>query len=252
MVSLKLTDIVCDHDFNCRGRVFPEGCTELAASIKEVGLLNPITVMSIGEGKYQVVAGHRRYTAVQSLGWDTIDAIVADITKEQAMKVNLQENLGRRDLTPTQEMRSIVRIYGPQPDIKQVVKDLGKSKNWVMNRLAIRTLPEEVQHDIDTGLLNATDIGLLITVPYDERWSLAAHLKAAHAQGKSTLHVKKKIGKTFKPVTKTKLMQSIAVLMENDKEPSVWDLFSWLLGDVSSEEFFGLPLDTLKEYGILE
>lgn len=248
---MKVKDIICDHEFNCRGVVTQESCQELADSIREIGLLNPITVR-LKDGHWQVVAGHRRITAVMSLGWEDIDVIKKDLTDEQAYKINLQENLGRRDLTPTQEMRSIIRIYGDRPDIDIVVKDLGKGRTWVISRLAIRTLPEEVQRDMDKGQLTAGDLDVLISVPFGEKLSVAKLLIAHHEAGKSATKLTAKYRKKYKAKTMRHLKAALSVFIEQDREPKGFDVLGWCLGDVSSEEFFGVPLDELERYGILE
>ena len=248
---MKVSDIICDHDFNCRGQVFPDECQDLAASIKEVGLLNPITVMACGD-KWKIVAGHRRYTAVVSLGWETVEVNIVDVTEQEAMMINLQENIGRKDLTPTQEMRSIIRIYGERPDVAQVASDLGKGRTWVRERLAIRTLPEEVQKSIDQRELSIGDISYLITVPYDERWSVAKMLIERRKQGKANTGFVQKLKKAYKPKPKRHYQAAIRVLQTTGKEPTWEDVLNWCVGELSSEGLFGLPLDELKKYGILE
>jgi ParB/RepB/Spo0J family partition protein len=248
---MKVTDIICDHEFNCRGLVTAESCADLADSIKETGLINPILVRPQGD-KWQIVAGHRRYTAVVSLGWEEIGVTIKVLSDSEAMKINLQENLGRRDLTPSQEMRSIIRIYGQCPDTALVAFDLGKSKAWVNDRLAIRTLPDEVMAQIDEGRITAADISLLLTVPYENKLCVAQMLIDNHEKGLSHNKFKKDFKKGYKPKTKKVLMAALTVIAETDARPTHKEVLGWCLNEITSEAFFHLSLDKLEKYGILE
>jgi ParB family chromosome partitioning protein len=241
-MKLSMSDIVCDHEFNCRGFVTGESCEELARSIGEIGLINPITVRPMGSG-WQVVAGHRRFNAVLSLGWSAIDVVIKVVTIEEAMLINLQENLGRRDLTPSQEMRSIIRIYGNKPNVKLVSKGLGKSKAWVISRLSIRSLPEEVQAQVDCGKLNVSDIRFLVTVPYGDCPSVADMLIERHERDKSTQALKQGLNKTYRAKRKRDLKAALSILEVYHKAPTYRETLAWCLGDLSDEEFLGRKLD---------
>lgn len=242
-MKLFMSSIICDNEFNIRGFVTGESCEELARSIEEIGLINPITVRPMDGGGWQIVAGHRRFNAVLSLGWSAIDVVIVAVTDEQAMKINLQENLGRRDLTPSQEMRGIIRIYGYKPNIKLVGKELGKSKAWVTSRLAIRSLPEEVQAQVDSGKLNVNDIRFLVTIPFGECPSVADMLIEKHERDKSTQALKQSIRKTYKAKRQKDLKEALSILGASSKEPTYRETLSWCLGDLSDEEFLGKRFD---------
>lgn len=164
-MKIKTEHILVDDAFNCRGGFSPESVTELADSMRAEGLINPVCVMINPRPSgpaYLLIAGHRRMAAARLLGWQTIEANQwEDLTEKEAHKVNLQENLGRRDLRPSHEMRAIVKIYGDKPDRAQVAKELGKSRKWVDDRLKLREFDRRILDKVDEGLLGALDLQYL-------------------------------------------------------------------------------------------
>jgi ParB family transcriptional regulator, chromosome partitioning protein len=114
-----------------------DGVAELAESIREYGLLQPIVVRSVDEG-YQVVAGHRRLEAVRALGWDTVPAVVQAADEAHAYLLSLVENLQREDLTPREEsaaLEVLVREHGWST--RQVAAAVKRSQAYVSKRLRV-------------------------------------------------------------------------------------------------------------------
>lgn len=126
---------------------------ELAASISEHGLAQPITVRIIDTDLYQIVAGERRYRAISEvLNWPTIPAIVRDLSDEQASAIMLAENTGRADLNPIEEAnayRSRIQAYDWTPE--QIAKIAGVSAELVKRRIKLLSLNSEIQHLVAHG-----------------------------------------------------------------------------------------------------
>ncbi|MBR5756382.1 MAG: ParB/RepB/Spo0J family partition protein, partial [Firmicutes bacterium] len=132
-----------------------EALTELADSIKENGLLQPITVRKSKKG-YEIVSGERRWRATRKAGLKEIDAIVKDFTDEQMSLFMLIENMQREDLNPLEEAEGIDRLmteYGGTQE--EIAKAIGKSRSHIANSLRLLKLPDEVKAFISGGQLSA-------------------------------------------------------------------------------------------------
>ncbi|WP_313289722.1 nucleoid occlusion protein [Exiguobacterium sp.] len=142
--ELPLTELVANQ-FQPRTVFDGDRIEELAVTIEEHGLLQPIVVRKQGTG-YEIIAGERRYRAVRSLGWETIPAIVKEMTDETTASLALIENLQREDLTPIEEAEAYERMLALQ-DIKQEVlaRKLGRSQSTIANKLRLLRLPNDVR-----------------------------------------------------------------------------------------------------------
>ena len=124
---------------------------ELADSIKQHGVIQPIIVRKVGD-KYEIIAGERRFRASQLAGKETIPALVRDIDDKEAAKIALLENLQRKDLTPIEEAKTYQTILKlDNITQEELAQNLGKSQAAVANKLRLLNLDEEVQ----TALLNS-------------------------------------------------------------------------------------------------
>jgi ParB family chromosome partitioning protein len=234
---IPLSDILYDEQFNARGFITPQSVEELAESIRSVGkLIHRLIVRPWTGPPYHLVCGHRRYKALQLLKWKEVEVEVVELNEHDARIYNLQENLARSDLSPSQELAAIVALYGDDPDLKTVAKALGRSKHWVRQRLAIRRLHPLVRLDVDNGLLTAYDIHLLVQVPFDKQPLLAMQLKQAHRDGKSTQSVADKMGRTRRVRTRAQIQKMMAELMDIGVNPSGWKCLAWAAGTITAEE----------------
>ena len=126
---------------------------ELAASIKENGVIQPIIVHKVDDG-YELIAGERRFRAARLLGLPSIPAIIKTIQKAEALELAIIENVQREDLNPIEQARAyklLMDDFGLTQE--QVAKKVGKERPTVGNMLRLLKLPEEIQHDIDSGRL---------------------------------------------------------------------------------------------------
>ncbi len=119
---------------------------ELSRTIHTHGMIQPIVVREYEDGKFEIVAGERRWRAVKKLGWDTIPAIVKNMTDTETASVALIENLQREELTPIEEAKA----YGKLLELHNLTQEalaqrLGKGQSTIANKLRLLKLPEEVQ-----------------------------------------------------------------------------------------------------------
>ena len=144
VVYLYLDDIIPNR-FQPREVFNDQSLKELAISIKEHGVIQPIIVRKIGE-KYEIIAGERRYKASTMVGLTKIPAIIKNMDDKESAKVALIENLQRKDLTPIEEARTYQKILDlDEMTQEDLAKTMGKSQSAISNKLRLLTLPEEVQ-----------------------------------------------------------------------------------------------------------
>jgi ParB family chromosome partitioning protein len=124
----------------------PEALHELAGSIREHGVLQPILVRPLGENRYQLIAGERRWRASKEAGLATIPALVEDIDDDTALEISIIENLQREDLSPLEEATMFDRmIHEHGYSIRKLADKLGKDKGYLENRLRLADAPEEIR-----------------------------------------------------------------------------------------------------------
>ncbi len=142
--ELPLTELVANQ-FQPRTVFDGDRIEELAVTIEEHGLLQPIVVRKQGTG-YEIISGERRYRAVRSLGWETIPAIVKEMTDETTASLALIENLQREDLTPIEEAEAYERLLALQDITQEVLaRKLGRSQSTIANKLRLLRLPTDVR-----------------------------------------------------------------------------------------------------------
>ena len=152
-----------------------ESLEELAASIKEHGLLQPILVTEIkgSKGKYRIISGERRWRASRIAGLSEIPVIVKDLSKQQIMEISLIDNLQREDLNAVEEARGydvLIKEFGLTQDA--VAKRVGKSRPVIANALRILSLPDYVISSLEKEEITAGQARSLIPIkekmPEDE------------------------------------------------------------------------------------
>jgi ParB family chromosome partitioning protein len=129
---------------------------DLAASIKEKGVLSPILVRPLGEDRYEIVAGERRWRAAQLAKLHDVPVVVRAMADDQALEIAIIENVQRADLSPIEEAsayQQLVADFGRTQE--QVAAQVGKSRSHVANLLRLLSLPENVQDLIRQGKLTA-------------------------------------------------------------------------------------------------
>ena len=144
VVQLYLDDIIPNR-FQPREVFDEKALKELAVSIKEHGVIQPIIVRSVN-GKYEIIAGERRYKASALAGLTKIPAIVRDLDDKESSKVALLENLQRKNLNPIEEAKTYQKILEiDQMTQEELARTMGKSQSAVANKLRLLSLPDEIQ-----------------------------------------------------------------------------------------------------------
>lgn len=135
----------------------PIALRDLARSMKQEGLIQPITVRKVGSA-FELVVGERRLRAAQILGWPAIDARVIDISDEDAAIKGLIENLQRADLSPIEEARGYKQLVEPPYNLTQeaIAMRVGKSQTGIARALALLDLPSEIQDLMPRGIITET------------------------------------------------------------------------------------------------
>lgn len=173
VVELKITDINPNGE-QPRKRFDEESLQELASSITENGVIQPIIVVRKGTG-YRIVAGERRWRASRLAGLTVIPAIVRDLTDLQTMEQALIENIQRQDLNPLEEayaMDRLMKEHGLTQE--QLSKKLGKSRPAIANTVRLMAIDESLQDYIRNGDLTAGHARALLALPSLEEQKKAA------------------------------------------------------------------------------
>jgi len=155
-LELDLELLVPDPD-QPRQHIDEEPLQELALSIKEQGIINPIVVRERNDGKYEIIAGERRYQAAKIAGLQEVPVIVRSVDNLQALALALIENIQREDLNPLEEAQGISRLIREHGySHEQVATILGRSRTSVTNLVRLLSLTEEVKEMV---LANELEMG---------------------------------------------------------------------------------------------
>ncbi len=131
-----------------------EKIRELAESIKENGIIQPIVVRKI-EDKYEIVVGERRYRAAKEIGLKKIPAVIRDFSDEKTLEIALIENIQREDLNPIEEANAYRTILKKEKITQEeLAKRIGKSRSYVANILRLLDLPEKIQDYVSRGTIS--------------------------------------------------------------------------------------------------
>lgn len=162
----------------------PDTLVELAMSIGEHGLIQPLIVTQKGPEHYQLVAGERRWAAARMAGLSTVPVIVKEATPQQVLEMALVENIQRADLSPLEEasaFRQLVEEFGLTQE--QVADRVGKSRVAVTNTLRLLRLPEPVKDALASGAIREGHARALLALPAPK--AQVAALKIVTSKGLS-------------------------------------------------------------------
>ena len=162
-------DEIRSNPYQPRKTFNEESLNELADSIKEYGVVEPIIVKKSVKG-YEIVAGERRTKAALLAGLTTIPAIVKDFSDSDMMEIALLENIQREDLNPIDEAQSIsdiIRIKGYTQE--EFARRFGKSRSYITNLLGLLKLPKEVQAKVKAGILSMSHARSLSKIDDEQR-----------------------------------------------------------------------------------
>ncbi len=164
VVLLHLDDIIPNR-FQPREVFDEKALKELAVSIKEHGVIQPIIVRSVN-GKYEIIAGERRYKASALAGLTKIPAIIRDLDDKESSKVALLENLQRKNLNAIEEARTYQKILEiDEMTQEELAKTMGKSQSAVANKIRLLSLPEEIQEALLKEQISERHARSLLNIP---------------------------------------------------------------------------------------
>lgn len=188
VVEVRLDELFHDEAFNCRGFIPPSDVIPLADEIRELGLLQPITIQpwtGVKGKKYRIVCGHRReaafrYNRERHDGPDTIPAIVREnLTEKAALILNLGENLNRKQLNFMQEARALQRLKDAGLSQTDTAVALKQPRPWVQVRFYALDLPADIQDEIVAGYVSQAQIHQLNSMTREEQYEAVRHIKDA-------------------------------------------------------------------------
>ncbi len=157
----------------------PQALEELAQSIRNHGVMQPIVVRPVEGGRYEIIAGERRWRASQQAGLERVPALVREVPDEAAIAMALIENIQREDLNPIEEAVALQRLQQEfQLTQQQVADAVGKSRVSVSNLLRLIALPEEIKTLLSHGDLEMGHARALLGLPADQQVEGARHVVA--------------------------------------------------------------------------
>jgi ParB family chromosome partitioning protein len=163
------------NPFQTRSQINDEHLAELAASIAANGVVQPVLVRPLVNGRFQLIAGERRWRASELAGKKTVPAILRRVSDEQAMEITIVENLQRMDLNPMEQARAFDRLgreFHMTQD--QMAVRTGKDRATVANFLRLLRLPISVQARVESGELSYGHARALLALEHAEEMEMAA------------------------------------------------------------------------------
>ena len=160
-----------------RTRMDEGALNELAASIKTQGIMQPVLVRPIDGGRYEIIAGERRFRAAQLAGLDEIPVLVRDVDDQAAAAMALIENIQREDLNPLEEAQGIARLISDFDFThEQAASAVGRSRSAVSNLLRLVNLAQPVQTMLMAGDIDMGHARALLSVDNASQIALASHV----------------------------------------------------------------------------
>jgi ParB family chromosome partitioning protein len=172
-------DLIQRGKYQPRRDMDPTALEELAQSIKTHGVMQPIVVRPLDGGRFEIVAGERRWRACQQAGLEKIPAMVRELPDEAAIAMALIENIQREDLNPVEEAMALQRLQQEfQLTQQQVADAVGKSRVTISNLLRLIALPEEIKTLLSHGDLEMGHARALLGLPAEQQVEGARHVVA--------------------------------------------------------------------------
>ena len=174
MEELKLIRIsdIQKNPYQPRKEFSKEKIQELAQSIKENGLIQPIIVRQSPVIGYEILAGERRYRASIEAGLSEVPVIIKKLSDQEMMVHSIIENLQREDLNPIEEAKAYQSLIDKGYTHADIAEKMGKSRPYITNLVRLLTLPDFILKDVETGKLSQAHARLLIQLPLKEQKNL--------------------------------------------------------------------------------
>lgn len=154
-----------------------DALADLASSISNYGMMQPITVRSVGIDRYEIIAGERRWRAAQQARLPTVPVLIRNVTDEDALALALIENIQREDLNPIDEAMALQRLQTEfSMTQQQLANTVGRSRSAIANILRLTNLKPEVQQMIEHGDLEMGHARALLSLPQEQQYELAREI----------------------------------------------------------------------------
>lgn len=164
IIELNISDIVRNAK-QPRQEFDQEKLEELAASIRQYGIIQPVIVRRLTNKKYELIAGERRWRAARLAGLDKIPAVIKEVSDREITELALIENIQREDLNPIEEAlayKQLMEEFGLTQE--ELSKRVGKSRSFIANSVRLLNLPPEAQQMVQTGQLSAGHARALLVI----------------------------------------------------------------------------------------
>jgi ParB family chromosome partitioning protein len=259
--DIPIADIYCDNGFNCRGPIAPIDVLDLVKSIEKTGLEQPIVIqpwIAVPGRKWRIVAGHRRYTACLVLRWATIPSIIREnLTDLDARRLNLEENLKRKDLNLLQIAKAVEPFLRAGLQQKEVADELGQPLHWVHICAAVLKLPEDIQQEVAAGYLTQEHIRQLAQLQKggkkDAMYEAIRKIKQSKLLGqRKKIDVKKKVAKPFSKAVRTRseMFGLMGKIQDNVGNSFVTRVLAWACGEITQFDIERDLKDFCAEHGV--
>ena len=205
---LKITELEA-NDSQPRFKFNKDALRELADSISEHGLIQPIVVKPLTSGKYKIIAGERRFRASKMAGLPEVPVIIKDIDESEIMELALVENLQREDLSALEEAKGYKALMDAHNFTQEnVSKTIGKSRSYIANALRLLNLPDSVMEKLEAEEISAGHARTLLSLNSPE--DIEQALKITVSQGLSVRQLEELVKKmNFKELEKPKSIKVI-------------------------------------------
>lgn len=192
-VSIRISEIEPNRE-QPRKEFDSEALSELADSISQHGVLQPLLLRPMLSGGYRIVAGERRWRAARMAGLSEVPAVIREMTDAEEMLFALIENLQREDLTPLEEARGYRTLIETQDFTQEEVsRTVGKSRPAVTNALRLLNLPEDIQKLLENGEISAGHARTLLSFKNEEDMRLGAQKARQGASVRELENLAKKL-----------------------------------------------------------
>ena len=193
----------------------------LAASIRTLGLITPITVRKIAENRYQIISGERRYRACQMVGMTEIPAYIRETDDQGMLEMAIVENVQRENLDPIEVALSYQRLLTEGNLTQEQMADrLGKNRSSVANQIRLLKLPVKVQHDLKVGQISVGHAKVLLSIDDPDLQSKLCDYTIKNALNVRQLEQKVKalLAKDNAPAERPKEVEGASMMPELHKD----------------------------------
>lgn len=244
-------DKIDPNPYQTRRRINETALEELTESIRASGVVQPVVLRPVANGRYQLVAGERRWNASKRAGKTTIPAVIRQISNEQAMEITIIENLQREDLNPMEQARAFERLSREfSLTQEQIASRTGKDRASIANFIRLLKLPEDVQNALEAGALSFGHGKVLLTLAgFPEHMDRAA--REIIEKQLSVRQTEELVGKLLNPQTAEQKVEKPTVQIDPNVREAQRSLESSLGVKVEIHDRKGKGKIILK-YGSLE